>query len=364
MPYLHRIALTIFLFLLLSEVHAQITSEKEQTDFEKEQQKELDSFSEDADTNYIYPYHYQITGRVYLAKKWTGIDLFNVPGADRLHYRPNSSYNVGVGVTYKGITVNLAYGFGFLGFLNPSKELGVTTYLDLQTHMYGRKWLVDVMAQVYKGFYASPQGTGSTDGSYYLRSDLNVNEFGASVQYVFNNRRFSYRAAFLQNEWQKKSAGTFLLGAEAYYGTVNGDSSIIPIHVHEATADRNIKQFRHYKFGPSIGYAYTLVIKKHFFATGSLSANAAVGNSTTVSRADGEENNFGFIPSAFYRISLGYNSERWAASAIYTSNNISANPGSAIRSVLNASNIRLNLVYRFAAPKGIKKTVNKVKPDK
>lgn len=360
---LQRILLLVFLFLFLFETRAQITSEKEQSDFEKEQKKELDKFSEDADTNYIYPYHYQITGRVYLAKKWTGIDLFNVPGIDRLHYRPNSSYNVGVGVTYKGITINLAYGFGFLGFLNPSKELGVTTYLDLQTHMYGRKWLVDVMAQVYKGFYASPKGTGTTDGSYYLRSDLNVNEFGASVQYVFNNRRFSYRAAFLQNEWQKKSAGTFLLGAEAYYGTINGDSSIIPIHVDETTADRNIKQFRHYKFGPSIGYAYTLVIKKHFFATGSLSGNAAVGNSTTVSKADGEENNFSFIPSGFFRVSVGYNSERWAFSALYTSNNVYANPGSAIRSVVNAANVRVNLVYRFAAPKGIKKTVNKVKPE-
>lgn len=352
-------------FIWASCVYAQkeITSEKEQNDFKKEQSKELADFSEEADTNYIYPFHLQITGRLYLAKKWTGIDLYNVPGADRLHYRPNSSYNIGVGVTYKGITINLAYGFGFLGFLNPSKELGVTTYLDLQTHMYGRKWLVDVMAQVYKGFYASPKGTGTTDGSYYLRSDLNINEFGGSVQYVFNNREFSYRAAFLQNEWQKKSAGTFLFGAEAYYGTVNGDSSIIPIHVHEPTAERNITQFRHYKIGPSVGYAYTLVVKKHFFATASLSANVAVGNSTTVSKADGEENNFSVIPSGFLRGSLGYNSERWAASAIYTSNNVSANPGSAIRSVLNASNVRLNLVYRFAAPKGVKKVVGKVKPD-
>ncbi len=360
---LRLLILTFSLFASCVYAQKEITSEKEQNDFEKEQAKELADFSDEADTNYVYPFHLQITGRVYLAKKWTGIDLYNVPGADRLHYRPNSSYNIGVGVTYKGITVNLAYGFGFLGFLNPSRELGVTTYLDLQTHMYGRKWLVDVMAQVYKGFYASPKGTGTTDGSYYLRSDLNVNEFGGSVQYVFNNRKFSYRAAFLQNEWQKKSAGTFLLGAEAYYGTVNGDSSIIPIHVHEATAERDIKQFRHYKFGPSVGYAYTLVIKKHFFATASLSGNVAVGNSTTVGKADGEENNFSIIPSGFLRVALGYNSERWAASALYTSNNVSANPGSAIRSVLNATSIRLNVVYRFAAPKGVKKLVRKVKPD-
>jgi len=363
MPYS---LLYLFSLVLLSfSASAQLTSEDEKQRYLKEQKEEREKFSKEADTNYILPYHEQLVLRVYTAKKWNNLSLHNVPGISALRYRPNSSYNIGIGGTYKGLTINLAYGFGFLGFLNPRKELGVTKYLDLQSHMYGRKWLIDVFAQFYEGFYLFPKGTATVDGdSYYVRPDLNTNTFGASVQYVFNNRKFSYRASVLQNEWQKKSSGTLLLGVEAYYGNMHADSSIVPKKVDSLTFTQSIYKSEYVKLGPSVGYAYTLIVKKHFFATGSLSGNVAFGNTATTSDFNGQENNFSIIPGAFYRVFAGYNGARWALSAIYTSNNIAANPGSAIRSVINTANVRFNLVYRFAPNKKLKKTLDKVRPEK
>ncbi len=116
---------------------------------------------------------------------------------------------MGIGATYRWATLNLAYGFGFL---NPDRGRGKTKYLDLQFHGYGRKFSIDVLGQFYNGFYLTPRGTGTTHGTYYQRPDIEVGAVGASAQYIFNYRKFSYRAAFLQNEWQKRTAGTFLLG--------------------------------------------------------------------------------------------------------------------------------------------------------
>ena len=321
----------------------------------RERRQEIKEFAKVADTSYYISYHSQVTGRVYLSRKATSLTIQNVGHHQDLNYKPNSTLNLGIGATYKWVTINLAYGFAFLNFLNPKHELGKTKYLDLQCHLYGRKIIIDGFGQFYKGFYLAPKGTATTDNTYYLREDMRVNQIGLSMQYVVNNRKFSYRASFLQNEWQKKSSGAILIGFESYIGNVIGDSSIVPQRFDSITAHKNIREFRYYKTGPNVGCAYTLVYKKHFFVTGSVAGSLGVGNNTIVSD-EGRSQNFGVSSSLFLRAFAGYNSEKWAISVIYTSNNVGVNPGDlSTRISLNTSNIRLNLVYRFPPPKRVKR---------
>ena len=340
-----------FLLPLISLAQEDSTTARE---LRKERRQELKEFAKVADTAYYISYHSQVTGRLYLSRKSTSLSLQNVSHHQDLNYRPNSSLNLGIGATYKWVTVNVAYGFAFLNFLNPKEELGKTKYLDLQAHLYGRKIVIDLFGQFYKGFYLGPKGTATTENSYYLREDVRVNQVGMSMQYVVNNRRFSYRAAFHQNEWQKKSAGAVLIGFESYIGNVRADSTFIPNRFDSTLAKKNIREFIYYKTGPNVGFAYTLVYKKHFFLTGSLAGNLGFGNNTIVSD-EGRSQNFGISTSVFLRVFAGYNSEKWAVSAIYTSNNVGVNPGDlSTRMSLNISNIRLNFVYRFPPPKKVK----------
>ncbi len=215
------------------------------------------------DTTYYQPYTRQVTGRFYFSRKFTSLVWQNRRGDYTLRYRPNTTLNMGVGATYKWATLNLAYGFGFL---NPDRGRGKTRYLDLQFHSYGRKISVDVLGQFYRGFYLAPKGRAMPhETEYYQRPDLRVNILGATVQYVFNFRKFSYRAAFLQNEWQKRSAGTPLVGVEFYAGSVKSDSTITPAAIDTTAAALGIDKFRFAEIGPNIGYAYTYVYNKHFF---------------------------------------------------------------------------------------------------
>ncbi|SMO77872.1 DUF4421 family protein [Solitalea koreensis] len=85
------------------------------------------------------------------------------------------------------------------------------------------------------------------------------------------NAPFSYPAACVQNDWQKKSSGTLLLGGQTYFGKLKGDSTIIPAFNSGSAGIENNRLMRFYEFGPSIGYTYTLVLKQHFYVTGSLS---------------------------------------------------------------------------------------------
>jgi hypothetical protein len=296
------------------------------------------------DRGYYQSYERQITGRFYFSRKFTTMVFHHRDNDYVLRYRPNTTLNMGIGATYKWATLNLAYGFGFL---NPEQGRGKTRYLDLQFHSYGKKFTLDVFGQFYRGFYLAPKGMATIPNEYYLRPDLRVRIVGATVQYVQNHRRFSYRAAFLQNEWQKKSAGTFLIGAEFYAGHVKTDSTLVPEAIDPMLAAENISALRFVEFGPNVGYAYTYVYKQHFFITGAGSISLDLGFNT-LQDSQGKNTSVGFNPNTLFRVSGGYNSATMAISLLYVTSAMRlASDETVSRTTLRTGNVRLNFVYRF-----------------
>jgi hypothetical protein len=313
---------------------------------------QIENASGQHDSSYYVSYENQITSRFYFSKKYTTLKFIDTTDKFEFTFRPNTTLNMGVGATYKWATLNLAYGFGFL---NPDRGRGKTKYLDLQVHTYGRRFVVDIFGQFYRGFFLSSNSTNNTSQEYYLRPDLHVNQIGAFVQYMLNHKKFSYRASFLQNEWQKKSAGTFIFGLEAYVGRVTADSTIIPTIVNADEAARDIRTMRFFEFGPNAGYAYTLVVKKHFFLTGSASISLDYGENI-ISELDGDKKATGISPNTFFRIFGGYNSNRWAVSLTYVTNGVRLASESITRQIiLNTGNFRLNYIYRFSPSKKAKR---------
>ena len=294
------------------------------------------------DSAYYTSYAEQITGRFYFSRKYTALQLNDAGRGVDLDYQPNTTLNAGIGATYRNFTLNLAYGFPFL---NRDEGRGNTQYLDLQGHFYGQRATIDLFGQFYNGFYLSPRGKGRNDGQFYLRPDLQLREFGASYQYLFNHRKFSYRAAFLQNEWQRKSAGTFLLGGEFFFGRASADSSIYP-RLISPTGAPTATALRFFEFGPNFGYAYTLVIAQHFFITGSLCLSMDY-NFTEYEDGDRSYGEKGLSPNSIFRLFAGYNSARNAFSFTFTNSRVSLSSGETNSVSISTGNVRLNYVRRF-----------------
>lgn len=296
------------------------------------------------DSTYFVSYPKLLTGRFYFSQKFTSFKFQNTKEHYTLNYQPNTTLNMGLGATYKWATLNLAYGFGFL---NPDGEKGKTQYLDLQFHGYSRKFNLDFLGQFYRGFYLSQKGTSASSDRYYIRPDLKVNIVGGSFQYILNYRRFSLRASFLHTEWQKKSAGSVLVGIEAYTGRVKADSTITPAAINRNAALLNETKTSFFLFGPNIGYAYTLVVQENFFLTGSVSLSLDYGVSTLTDR-DGRSNVGGLNTNVFSRLIAGYNSARWALSIIYINNAVRLATNNSDRELtLNTGNVRVCFVHRF-----------------
>jgi hypothetical protein len=303
---------------------------------------------------YYTSYDKIITGRFYFSQKYTSFRYRYDNESINVRYRPNTTLNMGVGATYKWATLNLAYGFGFL---NRDQEKGKTRYLDLQSHLYGRKLIVDAFGQFYNGFYLDNDKLAPAIDGYYLRPDIKLRFLGASGQYLFNHEKFSYRASFLQSEWQKKSAGSLLVGLEFFLGHTKADSAMVPSTLSGETAESNLDQVNFIELGPNVGYAYTFVFKEHFFVTGQGTVSLDYGTNTIISNGERIRSS-SFSPNSSLSFFAGYNSETWAFSFVFVNKNIGLASGNDRRIDFNTGNLRLNIVHRFV-PRGKTKEVLK-----
>ncbi|MFT3934237.1 MAG: DUF4421 domain-containing protein [Chitinophagaceae bacterium] len=312
----------------------------------------------DHDSSYYQSFERYITARVYFSKKFASVELERANKAARFRYIPNTDLTMGVGVTYQSISVNLGYGFGFL---NPENEKGKTKYLDLQSHIYGRRWTVDLLGQFYKGYYLATQGLAASNPSaYYIRPDLHTRLFGLSAYHVFNSDRFSYRAAMIQNEKQKKSAGSLLMGADIYYGTIKADSSLVPTILSENYTQKNLRRLDYLKIGPGIGYAYTVVINQDFFVMGSLSGNLSFDYSKQKG-IEGQTDKFAVNPGFIYRLVAGYDKNNWNVNVSIVGNQLKvSSAGSPDNFLLGAGNLRLTFARRFTPGNNLSRRLHPV----
>lgn len=266
--------------------------------------------------SYYFVYPDKLILRIYLSNKFAPFTISSSNKQD-LNYKTNSKLALGAGFTYKALTLNLAYGFNFL---NPDKGKGNTKGLDLQVHLYPKKWAIDIIGAFLRGYYLDPKDyNGLRLSNYYKRPDLHRNIVGLSVYRVANFNKFSYRAAFNQKDWQTKSAGSLLYGAEMHYGVVRADSALVPSWAGANYLQSGIDKIIFFNMGPAIGYAYTLVLSKHFFVTASAIASANFNISA-------EENNgikntrVKLLPGGNYKAALGYNSSSWSITAALLGN--------------------------------------------
>src|SRR5450432_623715 len=312
-------------------------------------------YRDDHDTSYYKTYRSMLTARGYLSRKYNVLS-FNPPDpATPFQYRATTSLNIGIGATYHAFTLNIGVG---VSKFNPNKEKGDTRYLDLQGHFYARKWNIDLLGEFYKGYYLTPQGLAAPPGNaYYIRPDVGLSLIGFVFYRALNDKKFSYQAGLLQNEWQKKSAGSILLGGEIYYGSIFGDSSLMPVIIDPKANALAINKYHFFSFGPGVGYGYTFVYKEHFFLLGSATINLAFRYSTEISSTlDTKSKLFGFRPNYILHLGGGYNGNKWSLSVLWIDTELfMLGESSDYHYTVDVGNYRLIYSRRFNLNRKVKK---------
>jgi hypothetical protein len=305
------------------------------------------------DSTYVLDYTYMVTGRVYASTKTNAFSLLDRETGERLRYRPNNQVNLGIGASYRCYTLNLGVGFGFLN--KDAADKGETDYLDAQVNYFSRFIAINGFFQLYKGYYVAdrtPQELGwANPVAKAYREDVSQENIGLSAVHILNNERFSYRAAFNQDAWQRRSAGSFLIGAYATYNRATGDSSLMPTTL--ASRFDPVLSFNNAWFvdlGVMGGYVHTFVVHEHWFFT--LSGALGIGGSVYHSSPDPIEDSATrgrFNPGyhAQLRSAAGYNSKITCVALSFNAESVMHSLGEADAFQWTVGNLRFNVAHRF-----------------
>jgi hypothetical protein len=320
------------------------------------------------DKRYIEDHSRKVTVRAFANSKFSRFVIGQNVNGDKLPYSTNDNLSLGAGFNWRFLGLNLGFKMPFVN--SDTKRFGRTRSVDIQSFFYFRKLQVDLYAQAYNGMYISDRRTlisPRIDNAFPYREDMRARNFGMNAQYIFNNRRFSYRAAFVQNEYQKKSAGSFILGGAIYHFRAKADSAIIPGDIVYAGTywKDDYTKTNITSLSISAGYAYTLVVKKNFFATASFTAGPGLNyTSRKDDVADLSSGGLDYALNGTLRLAAGYNSPDYFAGVQYIRlTNKNGVPGAGEWQQFETGSVRLTVTKRFKLSRKMEKKVLKAIED-
>lgn len=282
------------------------------------------------DSTYIQPFEQRFSVQTSVSYKFLSLTQSYDKNKDQdFSLSPNTPVNIGLGFSYKNLSISGSYGFQFLR----DKDKGKTESFDFQYHYYARKYVIDIFLQKYKGYN---KVYDNDDETYFKASDVKLSQYGAHGMYVFNNRKFSYKAAYNLSERQIKSAGGALLGGSIFQSQIRSDSTLV--------LRNNKNRQDNFQIGISGGYGYTWVIKKDYF----IGASMTLGINVSADRIEKfMTQKLDVSPSVFPRISAGYQSNNWSIGLSAVINNISVDRTNDSSTMLNSGTFQLTFVKRF-----------------
>ncbi len=266
------------------------------------------------DSTYILLFPDQVTGRIFLGEKISVFDIEDHRHKHTLNYRPNNSLAIGLGVTIRGIGLNFSTRLPF----HDAKEAqyGRTRRYDVQLHRYRGHLALDGYAQRYRGFHLNTVDdvtaiTGTTSYPYF--PNLTTLNIGAAAMYLFNGNRYTMRSGVNQQDWQLKSAGSFMVGAAFFARYIYNDTTLIPDNYRypEVLEASGVRHIGNYGLTVRAGYGYNYVWKEHYFIGAAADIGAGPGYSIVRNLSGNERTGLGLNLSANMNFAAGYNAEKW-----------------------------------------------------
>ncbi len=219
----------------------------------------------------------------------------------RTIYSANIPPVTGVALNVKGI--GLTYIFKFTNdYLDTTTRIK-SGYKQFQVNMYGNRFGLEVNYQDYSRFYFHYKGDGILLKNY--NADIRAYQFGISGIFINNGRKFSYNAAFNQNQFQKKSVGSPLTVISLRYNEISSNN-LIPDSVKKYFQEYpDLHANRNFAFILQQGYAYNLVKNNFYFANAifvGVGLQNQIYDSPTIKKSK-----LGVPVTARGKSSLGYN---------------------------------------------------------
>jgi len=267
----------------------------------------------------------KITTRISLINTSNNFYFSGGDNGDNLKLEANAREYLGASIHFRSIEID----FGFApNFLNSNKDNEHSKLFNLNFRMFFYQWMQTIDVYSQQGFYITQ---GKEKISF---PGVKTFKIGGSTSYIFN-KDFSFRTIGFQNEWQTKSAGSFIPTFNYYYTkySINQDS------LNENAYTYNMA------IAPS--YYYNLSLTRHLLI--SLGGSVGIGINHSSNLGDGD------ITSVLYEFSgrshIGYNSNSLFAGISSSILTLDHKIDNNRRQNDDIPFVEFYLGYRFNAPK-------------
>ncbi|WP_411766058.1 DUF4421 family protein [Winogradskyella sp. A3E31] len=287
-------------------------------------------------SNYIRTFPEKITTRISLINTSNSFQIRDKSSNSFFDLKPNERQYLGASILFRSVEID--YGFT-PSFIKENKDNEDSKLFNLNFRMFLGQWMQTLDFYKEKGFTAS-NGQNTIE-----LPEFKTLTFGGSTSYIFNPN-FSFRAIGFQNEWQKKSAGSFVPRLFYYY-------TIFDPSIPQTSEGFSNTHSIDLAIAPS--YYYNFVLNENFL----FGVGAGLGIGINVNDFDDK-----IVTTALYeylgRAVLGYNSERFFAGVNSSLTIFDHNADRETRIKDNISFVEFYIGYRFNAPKSFIKLADKV----
>ncbi|RQO39513.1 hypothetical protein DBR39_11120 [Chryseobacterium sp. KBW03] len=266
----------------------------------------------------------------------------------------NNKTKTSLSVDYRIISATLSFSPKFLQGNNDNQMKGESSYTDFSFRLFPGRFIQNMYYKNVKGFYIEnmkdlfPQWQEGRD-PYIQFPDLRVQSFGGSTSYILN-KKFSARSIYTQGEWQKRSSGSWV-------PFVDYDLTVFRNKIDEVKSKET-----QYNIGGNMGYFYNWVIGKNV----NISPYLAIGIGGKFSSYRNFQNGEVKENAQYATIRMqgglhvGYNTDRFLFGGKMNFNTYAYDQKN--NQAVENNNLYglLYVGYRFAPPKVVKNTYDKI----
>jgi len=222
----------------------------------------VENFFMGCDTNYVTPQKYNLTTQLELSLWHDYYFLRSSQTGNTMVIQSDPSVILG-GYVYYSI-----FGYGAVWNLN---DIGIKAGKTNGTSL--RQSFVIHTAKIFAEYYMFNSGKGAeirsvsgieTKGKDRTFHGLDSRCNGFSAVYMFNNRHFSWPAAFGANAVQRKSCGSWSVGFQYNHQSISFDKEELPDYIKEDIDSTLLFNHVNYQdYSVSVGYNYNCVLGRN-----------------------------------------------------------------------------------------------------
>jgi curved DNA-binding protein CbpA len=280
------------------------------------------------------------------------IDEVEFQTEDDIEYKLRTNKNSKIRWTaqYDFLALSFAVSPSFLPG-NSQKDKGNTSTRDFGVNIFTNRFFGRLSARSTKGFYVKNTSDvlPNHPHPYLLFEDFTKKYLDIEMAYNTNSA-FSFRAAFMYNEQQVKSAGSFI--PRLKYTKLK----------YSLPKVNQLKERINDKYSLSLNYIHSFVFHKNYFVTTGLGVGGGLSKVLLLETNKSDIISYNALATLYSFLQIGYSSDKYfwgITNEIKSSKDINKTITTSIKDEWIMTQIYFG--YRFGAPKFLERTFDGIK---